>query len=141
MTKALRTIGVFAAILMAELALMICAASAQKAIPEKKDAAQTVAANTKPAPAKQAKAAEGSKPDIEPPAIWLEGLKGYLDLARVIQQMKEEQGIDKLELQLQKKGNNLAQQLPAGYTYDPAKKKFVDPKNLPQPTPPPAPAN
>jgi hypothetical protein len=59
-----------------------------------------------------------------PPQEWLNNLDDYIALARVIQQLKQENGIDKLEAKLNEKGQTLQAQIPVGYTYDAVTKKF-----------------
>lgn len=85
------------------------------------------AKTTTPTPAPETK---------DPSPDWLKSYDGAMDLQRVIAQQKADAGIDKLEEALQKKVNGLAVQIPAGFTFDPNKRKFVKPADAPAATPP-----
>jgi hypothetical protein len=71
---------------------------------------------------------EAAKPaaaETEPPPQWMQEYEKFVQLQDVITQIKQENGIDKLETQLAKRGNVLIQQIPKGYQFDPSKRKFV----------------
>jgi hypothetical protein len=68
-----------------------------------------------------------------PPADWLNSLDDYLALARVIQQLKQENGIDKLEIKASTMAEALKAKIPEGYTYDAATRRFVLIKPTPAP--------
>ena len=66
-----------------------------------------------------------------PPAEWLQQYDDYMALARVIQQVRKESGLEKFEALEDEKGQTLRKGIPEGYTFDPATKTFTK-----LPTPP-----
>jgi len=93
---------------------------------------------TSPAPAQKGAATSDPAQTATktPSAQWLMDYDSYMALNRVIVNLKQQNGIDKLEAELNRQGNALAVQIPAGYTFDPVKKVFILPPSSPAPLPP-----
>jgi len=61
----------------------------------------------------------------DPSPKWLSDYDDYMALVRVITQMKQESGLDKLEAKMSEKAMSLRSQIPQGFEFDPATKKFT----------------
>jgi hypothetical protein len=109
-----------------KIAVLVFICSAVVVVARQDPAKQSPAATL----AQKGAADANQTPVKDPSDKWLQDYDSYLALKRVIDNMKAQNGIDKLEQELIRQGNALAVQIPGGYTFDPDKKKFVLP---PQP--------
>lgn len=85
-----------------------------------------------PTPAPQ-KAEEKNVDKTKPSEEWLKRYDSFVALQSVVAQIRQENGLDKLEARLQNEASWLQAQLPPGYTFNPQQRSFVE---LPKPQPP-----
>ena len=77
----------------------------------------------------------------KPPAVetqaptqdWLNQYDEYMALVRVVQQIRQESGLEKIEAKMNEKANSLRTGIPPGYSFDVATKTFKKDPEAPKP--------